>query len=522
MPPNEDEHETTTAALTAPARGTVLQEGDPDDERLRAHVQPTGWTNPEPAERYNLVVIGGGTAGLVAAAGAAGLGARVALIEAHMLGGDCLNSGCVPSKALLRSARVAGELGRAAELGFPAAAGAPDSAAALRRMRQLRADMAPIDSAERFRSELGIDVFQGRAHFTGPDEIAVGDARLRFRRAVVATGAQPILPDIPGLAAAGVRTNESIFALEAAPARLAVVGGGPIGCELAQAFQRLGSQVTIFLRGPALLPREDRAAAAIVEAALLADGVRILHQTRVEEMSREGQTRHIHYRHDGALQKFAVDEILVATGRAPNIKGLGLEAAGIEADHRKGIQVDDRLQTTNPAVYASGDVCLSEKFTHAADFASRLVIQNALFRGSRKRSALLIPRCTYTHPEIASVGVTTQEAGDGLAYREWLIPFADLDRARLDGETEGFVRILTPRKGDKIVGATIVASHAGEMIGEICVAMQGGVGLGALANITHPYPTQADAIRKAGDLYNRTRLTPLVKRLFGLWFRWNR
>ncbi|MEO2169853.1 MAG: mercuric reductase [bacterium] len=518
---DEVEHN-TSAAVAFATLGTVLRDGDPDDERLRAHVQPTGWTNPEPAERYNLVVIGGGTAGLVAAAGAAGLGARVALIEAHMLGGDCLNSGCVPSKALLRSARVAAELGHGAELGFPAAAGTPDSAAALRRMRQLRADLAPIDSAERFRTELGIDVFQGRARFTSADEIAVGDARLRFRRAVVATGASPVLPDIPGLAAAGVRTNESIFALDAAPARLAVVGGGPIGCELAQAFQRLGARVTILLRGPSLLPREDRAAAAIVEEALLADGVQILRDVRIETMSREGETRQVHYRQSGALESLAVDEILVAAGRSPNIDGLGLASAGIAADSRTGIEVNDRLQTTNPAVYASGDVCLSDKFTHAADFSSRIVIQNALFRGSRKRSALLIPRCTYTDPEIASVGVAASEDGGSTSCREWLVPFADLDRARLDGETNGFVRILTPVKGDKIIGATIVARHAGEMIGEVCVAMQAGVGLGALANITHPYPTQADAIRKAGDLYNRTRLTPLVKRLFRLWFRWNR
>lgn len=500
-----------------------LLAGDADDERLRANVGPTGWENPQPAERYNLVVIGGGTAGLVSAAGAAGLGAKVALIERDLLGGDCLNVGCVPSKALLRSARVRGEMRRARALGAEVEGLSIDGSRVLARMRGLRADLSPNDSATRFSEELGVDVFRGSARFRGPDSVEVAGATLRFRRAVIATGASPVVPPIPGLAEAGYATNESIFTRTEIPGHLVILGGGPIGCELAQAFCRLGSEVTILLRGDALLPREDRDAAAIVENALVADGVAIRRHCKVENAVREADLRRLTVETDTGAAEIRCDEILVAAGRRPNTAGLGLDAAGVALGARGAIETDERLQTSNPAIYAAGDVCLDEKFTHAADFAARLVIENALFRRTRKRSDLLVPRCTYTDPEIASVGLTRDDAAgapDGL--RRWRVPMAEVDRARLDGETDGYVEIVTPAKGDRILGATIVASHAGEMIGEICVAMHKGMGLGSLAGVMHPYPTQAEAIRKAGDLYNRTRLTPTVKRLFELWFRWNR
>ena len=500
-----------------------LLENDPADERLRQQVGPPDWQNPEPAACYNLVVVGGGTAGLVTAAGAAGLGARVALIERDLLGGDCLNVGCVPSKALLRSARVRGEMRRAKALGATVESITIDGAAVLERMRSLRADLAPNDSATRFRDELGVDVFRGAARFTGTDTLEVEGATLRFRRAVIATGASASVPPVPGLGEAGFATNETIFSRTSLPERLVVLGAGPIGCELAQAFRRLGSSVTLLEVGDAILPREDRDAAALVHAALLDDGVDIRVGCRIEGVERAGEGRVVRLATSTGIEELACDELLVATGRKPNVAGLGLEEAGVQLDSRGAVAVDDRLQTTNPAIYAAGDVCLDEKFTHAADFAARLVIENSLFRRSRKRTELLIPRCTYTDPEIASVGITREDAeGAPRGLRRWRIPFSDLDRARLDGEEDGYVEVVTPERGDRIVGATIVASHAGEMIGEVCVAMRNGMGLGSLASVIHAYPTQAEAIRKAGDLYNRTRLTPLVKRLFSLWFRWNR
>jgi len=485
--------------------GARLIPEDPHDERLLSHVRPKDWENPEPQGRYNLVVIGGGTAGLVTAAGAAGLGARVALIDAGLLGGDCLNAGCVPSKAILRSAKARPQPAASADLGFPTS-GEPDFTRAFERMRELRADLAPVDSARRFRDELGVDVFQGRARFQAPDMVEVGGQQLQFRRAVIATGASPSLPPIPGLAESSPHTNESIFTLTECPARLVVIGTGPIGCELEH-----------------ILPREDRDASLPVQRALEADGIKLLLRHSIESVRCEGNQRILQVRDENGSRELSGDEILVATGRSPKLAGLGLDEIGVEVDPQRGVLVDDRLQTTNPLIYAAGDVCLEQKFTHAADFAARIVIQNALFRGSRKLSSLLIPRATYTDPEIASVGLSrTQAEQEETAIREWTVPFADLDRARLDGETDGFVRILTAEKSDQILGATIVARHAGDMIGEVATAMSAGIGLGKLANVIHPYPTQADAIRKAGDLYNRTRLTPLVKRVFSLWFRWNR
>ena len=502
--------------------GARLIPEDPHDERLLSHVRPKDWENPEPQGRYNLVVIGGGTAGLVTAAGAAGLGARVALIDAGLLGGDCLNAGCVPSKAILRSAKARPQPAASADLGFPTS-GEPDFTRAFERMRELRADLAPVDSARRFRDELGVDVFQGRARFQAPDMVEVGGQQLQFRRAVIATGASPSLPPIPGLAESSPHTNESIFTLTECPARLVVIGTGPIGCELAQAFQRLGAQVTMIAPDEHILPREDRDASLPVQRALEADGIKLLLRHSIESVRCEGNQRILQVRDENGSRELSGDEILVATGRSPKLAGLGLDEIGVEVDPQRGVLVDDRLQTTNPLIYAAGDVCLEQKFTHAADFAARIVIQNALFRGSRKLSSLLIPRATYTDPEIASVGLSrTQAEQEETAIREWTVPFADLDRARLDGETDGFVRILTAEKSDQILGATIVARHAGDMIGEVATAMSAGIGLGKLANVIHPYPTQADAIRKAGDLYNRTRLTPLVKRVFSLWFRWNR
>lgn len=493
------------------------------DRALAANVHPAAWTNPVPAPRYNLVVIGAGTAGLVTAAGAAGLGARVALIERGLMGGDCLNVGCVPSKAVLRAARAAADVRDAGEFGVHVPPGVRvDFAAAMARMRRLRAGLSRIDSAERFRG-LGVDVFFGDARFAGGDMVEVDGAALRFKKAVIATGARAAVPPIPGLADAGYLTNETVFDLTAPPARLAVIGGGPIGCELAQAFARLGARVTVIEGARQVLSREDPDAAAIVGRALAGDGVDLRLEAHVERVERSGDEKILHVARGGVTAAIPVDAILVGVGRAPNVEGLGLETVGVEFDTRDGVRVDDRLRTSNPRIFAAGDVCSSRKFTHNSDFQARLVIQNALFLGRARASALLVPRCTYTDPEIASVGLDAREAArHGIAVRTFTQELADIDRAVLDGETDGFVKVHVRAGTDRIVGATIVARHAGEMLPELTLAITAKIGLGRIAGVIHTYPTQAEAIRKLGDQYNKTRLTPLVKALFERWLAWTR
>lgn len=497
---------------------------DPDahDRRLYAQVRPADWVNPTPAPRYNLVVIGGGTAGLVTAAGAAGLGAKVALIERHLLGGDCLNTGCVPSKALLRAARAAADARAGARLGVQTPGGVTvDFPAVMARMRRLRADLSPHDSAARFR-ELGVDVFLGSARFTGADHVEVGGQRLRFAKAAIATGARPAAPAIAGLDRVPYLTNETLFTLTELPRRLAIVGGGPIGCEMAQAFARFGSEVTLLESTAGLLPREDRDAAAILRVALERDGVRILCDGKDVAVAPANEGVGWTLAAGGREHRGVADRLLVAAGRMPNVDGLGLDVAGIAFDQR-GVTVNDRLQTTNPRIYACGDVCSRFQFTHAADFMARIVIQNALFHGRRRASTLTIPWATYTSPEVAHVGLTAAAAAAaGLAVETFTQPLAKVDRAILDGEEEGFVRIHVRRGTDRIVGATIVAAQAGDLIGELSLAMTHQIGLGRIGAAIHPYPTQAEAIRKVGDLYQRTRLTPLVLRLFDRWLAWQR
>jgi pyruvate/2-oxoglutarate dehydrogenase complex dihydrolipoamide dehydrogenase (E3) component len=505
-----------------PYSNPSLEPLDADNLRLREAVHPLDWVNPVPAGRYNLVVIGAGTAGLVMAAGAAGLGARVALVERDLMGGDCLNVGCVPSKALLRSARAAADARAAAGFGVRIdGAIEVDFAAVMARLRRERAAIAPHDSAARFRG-LGVDVFLGEARFTGPDAIAVGGRTLRYARAAVATGARATIPDVPGLAAAGALTNETVFSLTALPARLGVIGAGPVGCELAQAFARLGSRVTLVTGSGGVLPRDDRDAASIVAAALTRDGVAIEIGARLTRAERIGDVRRLTLGDGPGARTLDVDAVLVAAGRSPSVD-LGLEAAGIAYDRVRGVQVDDRLRTTNPRVFAAGDVCSTARFTHLSDAHARLVIRNALFAGRSRASTLIVPHCTYTDPEIAQVGLTRAEADrQGLAMDSFRVDLDRVDRARLDGESEGFAALHVARKGGRLLGATIVARHAGDLVSEITALMRAGAGIGSLADTIHPYPTQAEVWRKAADAWNRTRLTPAVKRLFARWLAWQR
>jgi pyruvate/2-oxoglutarate dehydrogenase complex dihydrolipoamide dehydrogenase (E3) component len=492
-----------------------------DEHNLRhlANVHPSAYVNPAPKDRYHMVVLGAGPGGLVAAAAGAALGAKVALIEKHLMGGDCTNVGCVPSKAMIRAARAWHEARHgAARFGAPAAAGVGDFGAVMERMRRLRADLGRVDSVSRF-TGLGVDVFLGTGRFTAPDAIEVGGARLRFRRAVIATGARAALPPIPGLAGAGPLTNETIFWLTELPRRLLVIGAGPIGCELAQTFARFGSQVTLANRGAQVLPKEDRDAARLVEKAMIADGVDLRLGSRFIEVRRDGGDTTLVLESERGRETVAADALLVATGRLPNVEDLGAEAAGVALGER-GVVVDDRLRTTNPRVYALGDVCSRHQFTHAADAHARMVVQNALFYGRARVSRLVMPWCTYTSPEVAHVGMSAAEAEKaGLAVDTVTVPLEDLDRAILDGANEGFVRVHLRKGTDRILGATIVAEHAGDLIGELALAITAGTGLGAIGATIHPYPTQGEIVRKAADAWRRTKLTPAVKRIFAAYFR---
>ena len=497
----------------------------PTDEHnttLVSNVHPPDWKNPEPAPRYNLVVIGAGTAGLVTAAGAAGLGAKVALIEKHLLGGDCLNVGCVPSKCVIRSSRVIEEIRMASELGVRVPEGTKaDFPAVMERMRRLRARISHHDSARRFQ-ELGVDVFLGNGHFTGRDTIEVDGKTLRFRKAVIATGARPAAPPIPGLAMARYLTNETVFSLTELPRSLAVVGAGPIGAEMSQAFRRLGSEVYILEAQSQILTREDRDAAEIIQKAFIRDGINLVLGCKILKVETRGAKKIIQFEGNGACADLPVDEILIGTGRAPNVEGLNLEAAGVEYT-KHGVSVNDYLQTTNRRIYAAGDICLRYKFTHTADATARYVIQTALFAGWKKQSSLTIPWCTYTDPEIAHVGMYERDAEErGIPIETFIRHLRDVDRAIADGNEEGFVKVHVKRGTDRILGATIVARHAGEMISEITLAMIGNVGLKKIGTVIHPYPTQAEAIRQVADAYNRTRLTPRMKELFNRWFAWTR
>ncbi len=493
---------------------------DRHNQRLLANVHPANWANPEPARRYHLVVVGGGTAGLVTAAAAAGLGARVALVERGSMGGDCLNVGCVPSKAIIRAARAWAEARRAApSFGGPEVGGGERFERAMERMRELRSGISEHDSAWRFR-DLGVDVFLGTGRFLSPHELEVEGSKLRFRRAAITTGARAAVPSISGLSAAGYLTNETLFDLTDLPGRLAVLGGGPIGCEMAQSFARLGSRVTLIDHGEQLLRREDPDGAEIVQRALVADGVRLELGCRVERVEAQSDgTKAMQLAGERGVETISVDRILVAAGRSPNVEDLGLSEAGVELDQH-GVRVDDHLRTSNRRIYAAGDIVGRLQFTHLADAQARILIQNALFFGRAKTSALVIPWCTYTSPEVAHVGLYEREAEErGIPIETLTIPMSEVDRAVLDGSDEGFLRLHLAKGKDRILGATLISEHAGETISEITLAMVTGTGLGSIAGVIHPYPTQAEVIKKAADRWRRGKLTPRVQRAFDLYFR---
>ena len=506
----------------------------PDDEYNRLlleNVHPSTWVNPDSTGRYNIVVIGAGTAGLITAVVAAGLGAKVALIERRLMGGDCLNVGCVPSKGLIRAARAWSDLKQAKEFGLHIPPGVTyDFGAVMARMRKLRARISLNDSVQRYKS-LGVDVYIGAARFVDGETVEVagsaGNRILAFARAAICTGARASAPPIPGLSEAGYLTNETVFSLTTLPSRLGVIGAGPIGCELAQAFARFGSQVFLIEALHGIMPNEDRDAAEVVKQQMLRDGVKLLCCGKDLTISKTDGGKRLTVDSHGQQYDITVDEILVGVGRTANVDGLGLEAVGVEYD-KNGVKVNGRLQTTNSRIFAAGDICSRYKFTHAADAMAQIVIQNALFPhplglGYASVESLIMPWCTFTEPEVAHVGLYEKDAKEkGIEVETYTYKLDEVDRAILDGEDEGFARIHIQKGTDKIVGATIVAAHAGEMINEFSVLMKAGLGAKIIAGTIHPYPTQAEVNKKVVNLWRKAHFTSQTKNLLMKLFAWTR
>ena len=474
------------------------------DRELCAQVRPPDWHNPQPRSCYDWLVIGGGPAGLTAARGAAALGASVALVECHLLGGVSLNYGSVSSQALIRTSRLYAEMRDASYYGtYPPTSIEVDFALAMERMRRIRARLARLSSATSI-AALGIDLFFGTARFVSDDAIDLDGMRLSFKKALIATGSRSLLPTLPGLTEAGYLTNETVFDLTTLPASLLVIGGGPVGCELAQAFCRFGSRTVIVHDEPLFLPTEERDAAQLLSAALARDGIEMHLNTTAVAVRGDSGRKIVETVSDGDVGTVTADTVLTGIGRVPAVGGLDLEAAGVAFDTTTGIRVDDFLRTTSKRIFAAGDVCMEHPFVDTAHASARIAVHNALCRGRQRLSRLTIPWCTYTDPEIAHVGLYVRQArAQGIPIKTFTVPMHDVDRAIADGGEEGFVKIHVREGTDTILGATIVARHAGEMINDLSLAMVAGIGLDTMARVIHAYPTQAEAVRKAAEACRR-------------------
>jgi len=501
----------------APAGESADSDGD---EGLLANVRPPDWPTPTPNGPYTFLVIGGGPAGMTAAHEAALLGAKVALVERYWLGGESLSHGSVTTKSLFRTGRLYADMQNAENYGATAPAPArPDYEKAAQRARRVRRRVSQEFSASKLRA-IGVDIYFGDARFTAMDSVSVDGMELRFEKAMIATGAQRKTVDIPGLAEAGFVDATTAFKLRKLPRRILVIGGGADGCEGAQALARLGCYTIIAMNEPLFLPGEERDAAGMVSEALARDGVEIHLNTTAVRVHVEDGRKLVELINDGESTMVSVDEIFVGLGREPAVEGLALETAGIAYDAVRGVHIDDFLCTSNKRVYAAGDVCLQPKFASLAFASGRMVVANALFLRRKRFSAMTIPWCTYTDPEIAHVGMYVREARErGIPVKTFSVAMHEVDRAIADGEECGFVKIHVRDGGDKILGATIVARHAGEMINEISLAIMTGVGLGTLAKVLRAYPTQAEAIRIAADRYRATRLTWWRRWLARAWLR---
>ncbi len=478
-------------------------------------------------EPFDIVAIGAGTAGLVTAAGAAGLGAGVALIERDRLGGDCLWTGCVPSKAMIGSARIAQAFRDAADFGLPPEEPRVDGARVLESVREVRARIQPHDDPARFRA-MGVDVIEGEARFVSADEVEVNGRAVRGRRFLIATGTRAAVPPIPGLEEAGYYTHETAFDRGSIPGSVAIIGGGAIGVEFAQAYRRLGVEVTVIEMLDRLLPREDEELTERLTRILERDGVRVLTGRTVTGVSRDERGARLTLSASGdggnvaSGEAVRADEVLVATGRRPNIEELGLDRAGVETG-KEGVIVDDKLRTSQRHIFAAGDVTGGYLFTHVADHEARTVVQNALFPVRAKIDYEVIPWCTFTEPELAHVGLTEEEALErhGDSVEAHIYDLEGLDRAITDRAAEGCVKLVLGR-GGKILGGHILGPTAGTMIAEVALAMRHGVKAGSLSTLVHPYPTMSEGVRRAADAYRRSLLTGWRKKAVDLGIRLGR
>jgi pyruvate/2-oxoglutarate dehydrogenase complex dihydrolipoamide dehydrogenase (E3) component len=476
----------------------------PDDSYNQKTIRqghPPGRTNRKGGE-YDLVVLGGGPAGLISAITARQLGRRVAMTEQRLTGGTCVNFGCTPSKALIRCARAVHDAGRGSDFGFRLD-GPPriDFGAVMERVRRMRS-MSSAGDAVQAVEQTGAEVYLGHTRFTSPNTVEVDGAQLRFQKAVIATGAGPLIPPIDGLKAGAYLTNESVFSLTERPKKIVVIGGGPVGCELAQAFRRLGAEVDLVSDTETLLPRDEPEAGQLIQSRLEREGVRLYLGFKAVRaidgcLTVQGPTK----------SEVPYDALLLGAGRKANIEDLGLDAANVRVG-RDGVEVDEHLRTSNPNVYAAGDVAFPEKFTHAAMATARLCVANALQGANRRARELVIPHCTYTDPEVAQVGLTPRQAQDQkIPIDSYRLELAKVERAFIDGEEEGFAAIHVRRGTGEIVGATLVAAHAGEMISELTLAIARKVPLDAVAEAIQCYPTQAEVFQRIALDYVNTRKT---------------
>ena len=451
-------------------------------------------------QEYDLLAIGGGTAGLVSAAGAAYLGARPALVERTALGGDCLWTGCVPSKALIASARLAHAMRHADELGLRQAAPGHAFGEVMARMRRARGVVEQHDDPQRFR-DMGVAVHFGAARFVGPDTVEVeGVGRMRSKRIVIATGAVPAVPPVPGLEDTGYLTHHTAFEQDTLPEWMTILGAGPIGLEFAQIYARLGARVQVVEMLPRILPREDKAVAGELQRILEAEGIEFHLDTKAVRVER-GPEGKVVVGEDG--RRVTSDEILVATGRRPATEGLDLDRAGVGVE-RGAVVVDATLRTSNRRVWAAGDVTGGLQFTHVADYMAKTVLRNAIFPGSQRVDYGNVPWVTYTDPELTHVGLTHEE-GEALGGSTYTYGFDDLDRAIVDGETKGFVKITADRKG-RILGATVLGAHAGELLLPMVLARTHGLTLADVSGTIFPYPTMMEGVKRAADAYQKARL----------------
>jgi pyruvate/2-oxoglutarate dehydrogenase complex dihydrolipoamide dehydrogenase (E3) component len=489
----------------------IVAANAPECERI-ANTRPSGRRNPVPGGVYALAIIGAGPAGIAAAEMAAALGVRVALIERTAMGGVNLNSGSVPSKALIRTSRIYADMRDAPHYGANAPAEVNvDFAAAMRRVRHVRARLSRDVTARRL-AAAGVDVYFGDARFVSGNALTVDGLTLRFKKALIATGARPHIPNIPGLAQAGYLTDDNLFELTELPRRLLVIGGGPLGCELAQALCRLGAETSIVQDKPLFLGEEERDAAQILSEAFVRDGIEVRLNTTAVAVRMASGAKLVDLVSDDFRDTIAVDAILTGAGRTPNVEDLNLAVVGVDCHAGVRIRVDDFMRTENPNIYAAGDVCLQNSFVDAAMASAHIAVQNALLRRNRRWSAVIVPSCTYTDPEIARVGLSVRQANRlDIPVKTITIPMHENDRAITDGETAGFVKVHLRGRTDRILGATIVARHAGDMINEITTAMAAGIGMRKLSRVLHAYPTKAAAIRLAADAYIRTHLTPHLR-----------